>query len=284
MKRLALNNHNEIDILGLGTYETKCEEAELAISTAMKEGYRLYDTAQVYKNEKQVSEAITKTGISRQDVFITTKVSTSNQGYAEAMASVRESLKTMGQEYVDLVLIHWPGAKGVDLQSPKNKELRHGSYRALLELQEEGVVRNIGVSNFMTTHLRDLFEEFEKKPQVNQIELSPLCYPKDVVEYCQTNGVVVQSYSTLGRGLLLSEEYLQKYPQLKKMKEKGSLANQILKWSMDKDCCVIPKSVHPDRIIENFNALSQTLDPEDDEFLSNFPVENRTCWDPYTIA
>ncbi|KAI5134786.1 hypothetical protein NEAUS07_0960 [Nematocida ausubeli] len=284
MRKLALNNHNEIDILGLGTYETKCEEADVAISTAMKEGYRLYDTAQVYKNEKQVSEAIKQTGVSRGDVFITTKVSTSNQGYAEAMASVRESLKVMDLEYLDLVLIHWPGAKGIDLQSPQNKSLRHGSYKALLELQDEGVVRNIGVSNFMCTHLRDLFEEFDKKPQVNQIELSPLCYPKDVVAFCQENNVVVQSYSTLGRGYLLSEEYLQKYPQLKKMKEKGSLANQILKWSMNKDCCVIPKSVHPERIIENFKALDQELDPEDEEYLNNFPLEHRTCWDPHTIA
>lgn len=283
MRRIALNNKNQIDILGLGTYETKCEEAEKAIQAAMDAGYRLYDTAQVYKNEKQVSEGIKRTGIPRNEIFLTTKVSTANQGYEEAKKSVYDSLSLMGQEYVDLVLIHWPGVKGLDPTSTKNKGLRHGSYRALLELQEEGVVRNIGVSNFMVSHLRDLFEEFDKKPQVNQIELSPMCYPKDVVEYCQKNTVVVQSYSTLGRGLLLSEEYLEKYPALKRMKEKGSLANQILKWSMDKDCCVIPKSVHPDRILENFKALSQPLDQEDSEFLDNFPVCNRTCWDPNTI-
>ncbi|KAH9386342.1 uncharacterized protein NEMAJ01_1238 [Nematocida major] len=284
MRKLALNNHNEIDILGLGTYETKREEADTAVGAAMEAGYRLYDTAQVYKNEKQVSDAIKKTGMPRKEVFITTKVSTSNQGYDEAMRSVRESLSLMGEEYVDLVLIHWPGAKGVDLQSPKNKELRHGSYRALLELQEEGVVKNIGVSNFMCSHLRGLFEEFDKKPQVNQIELSPTCYPKDVVEYCQSNRVVVQSYSTLARGLLLSEEYLKSSAQLSRMKEKGSLANQILKWSMNKDCCVIPKSVHPARIAENFKALEQALDPEDEEYLNSFPIQNRTCWDPNTIA
>ncbi|KAI5188784.1 hypothetical protein NEMIN01_0152 [Nematocida minor] len=284
MRKLTLNNHNQIDILGLGTYETKCEEADVAVKAAMEAGYRLYDTAQIYRNEKQVSEAIAKTGVERKEVFITTKVSTENQGYENALASVRKSLKVMEQSYIDLVLIHWPGAKGVDLQSKKNKELRHGTYRALLELQEEGAVRNIGVSNFMQSHLRDLFEEFDKKPQVNQIELSPLCYPKDVVEYCQDNSIVVQSYSTLGRGLLLSDEYLKRFPALAGMKEKGSLANQILKWSMNKDCCVIPKSVHPARIIENFKALDQSIDPEDEEFLDHFPVQERTCWDPNTIA
>lgn len=283
MKRLQLNNNNEIDLLGLGTYETKCEEVDLSVKTAMEAGYRLYDTAQVYKNEKDVSAAIKKTGVDRKDVFITTKVSTANQGYTEALQSVRGSLQAMGQEYLDLVLIHWPGAKGIDLLSPKNKELRNGTYRALVELQKEGVVRNIGVSNFMITHLRDLLEEFDEKPQVNQIELSPLCYPQDVVKYCQDNNIVVQSYSTLGRGLLLSSEYIERFPELKRMQEKGSLSNQILKWSMNQDCCVIPKSVHPERIIENFKALEQVLDPEDEEYLSNFPLQHRTCWDPHTI-
>lgn len=284
MRRITLNNKNEIDILGLGTYETKCEEAELAIKVAMETGYRLYDTAQVYKNEKEVSEGIKKTGVQRNEIFLTTKISTENQGYERAKESVYRSISLTDQKYLDFVLIHWPGVKGIDLTSPKNKEMRHGSYRALLELQEEGIVRNIGVSNFMNSHLRGLFEEFDKKPQVNQIELSPLCYPSDVVEYCQSNQVVVQSYSTLGRGLLLSEEYIQKYPHLKKMKEKGSLGNQILKWSMNKNCCVIPKSVHPERIKENFKALTQSLDSEDEEFLDNFPEKKRTCWDPNTIC
>ncbi|KAI5192335.1 hypothetical protein NECID01_1901 [Nematocida sp. AWRm77] len=283
MEKLKLNNNNTIDILGLGTYEMKKEEAEKSVQSAMAAGYRLYDTAQVYKNEKEVSDAITRTGVGRDSIFLTTKVATANQGYDKAKASVLDSMKAMGQEYLNLVLIHWPGVSGVDAASAQNKALRHGTYRALTELQKEGLVKNIGVSNFMIPHLRQLFEEFDERPQVNQIELSPICYPKDVVDFCQENGVVVQSYSTLGRGLLLSNEWIEKYPVLKRMQGKGSLSNQILKWAMQKQCCVIPKSKTPERIAENFQALTTVLHEEDALALDNFPVQHRTCWDPNTI-
>ncbi|KAI5181024.1 hypothetical protein NEOKW01_1265 [Nematocida sp. AWRm80] len=284
MEYITMNNGNRIDILGLGTYETKKEEASTAVSAAMKTGYRLYDTAQVYGNEEQISAAIKETGVPRKDVFITTKISTSNQGYPRAKESVKESLKRMGLEYLDLVLIHWPGVKGLDPKSPENKSLRHQTYQALLELQSEGLVKNIGVSNFMTSHMRGLFETFDKKPQVNQIELSPICYPKDVVSYCQENDVIVQSYSTLGRGLLLQDEWINKYPVLQRLQKKGSISQQILKWSMKKKCIVIPKSITPSRIEDNFKALTVDLSEEDEYDLDNFGTEHRTCWDPYTIS
>jgi len=283
MQRLRLNNNREIDILGLGTYQMRKEEVENAVNAAMKNGYRLYDTAQVYRNEGEVASGIRKTGIKREDVFITTKISTANQGYSAAKESLRESMKVMDEEYLDLVLIHWPGAEKVELDDPKNKELRHGTYEALIELQKEGVVKNIGVSNFMISHLRDLFEAFHERPQVNQIELSPICYPKEVVEFCQENGVVVQSYSTLGRGKLLSEEWAEKYPVLKRMKQKGDISAQILKWAMLKECAVIPKSKTPERIEQNFKALTAEISEEDVEGLDDFPVQERTCWDPNKI-
>ncbi|OAG31585.1 hypothetical protein NEDG_00060 [Nematocida displodere] len=283
MKTLPLSTGDTMSVLGLGTYEMPKDEVSQAIRTAMNSGYRLYDTAQVYKNQKEVSEGIKATGIDRKSVFITTKVATSNQGYERAKASVRESLETMGVEYLDLVLIHWPGAKGLDLQSREHKSLRHGSYRALLELQKEGAVRNVGVSNFMVGHLTGLFEEFEEKPQVNQIELSPICFPRETADFCQANGVVVQSYSTLGRGLLLSEEWVQRYPVLKNLKNQGSISARVLKWAINKNFCVIPKSITPSRIEENFSALSVDLSPEDEQALDEFPVSHRTCWDPNTI-
>ncbi|KAI5171730.1 hypothetical protein NEFER03_1035 [Nematocida sp. LUAm3] len=285
MRKLSLNNGNSIDILGLGTYEMAPEKVKDSIDAAMKTGYRLYDTAQVYKNEREVSAGIKATGAKREDIWITTKVSTSSQGYEQAKASVLKSLSDMEQDYLDMVLIHWPGVKNIDHKSPKNKSLRHESYKALLELQSEGKIRNIGVSNFMPSHLSDLFEEFDQKPQLNQIEISPICYPKECIDFCQKNNVVVQSYSTLGRGLLLHDEWISKHPVLKRLQEKkGGISQHILKWAMDKDLCIIPKSITPSRIKENFESQSITLDEEDKEDLDHFPVSHRTCWDPYQIV
>lgn len=283
MRKVQLNNRREINILGLGTYQMDQKDVSKAVSAAMDIGYRLYDTAQVYNNEKEVSAAIKETGIKREEVFITTKVATSNFGYERAKESVLESLKVMDQSYLDLVLIHWPGAKGIDPQSPQNKELRHGSYRALLELQKEGKIKSVGISNFMVPHVRGLLEEFDEKPQLNQVEMSPICYPKETVEYCQRNQIVIQAYSTLGRGLLMSEEWIEKHPVLQRLQKRGGISKAVLKWAMDKDCCVIPKSVTPSRIEDNFKALEFTLEEEDRYDLDNFPVEHRTCWDPNKI-
>ncbi|KAI5185549.1 hypothetical protein NEHOM01_0908 [Nematocida homosporus] len=283
MKKVQLNNNQEMDVLGLGTYEMKVENVDGAVKAAMKTGYRLYDTAQVYKNEAEVSAAIAATGISRNEIFLTTKIATTNQGYDAAKASVLDSLAKMKQEYLDLVLIHWPGAKGVDLQSPQNKDLRHGSFRALVELQKAGKVKNIGVSNFMASHLRGILETFDEKPQVNQIEFSPICYPAKDIAYAQENKVAVQAYSTLGRGQLLSSEWINQYPILQQLQKKGSIAQYLLKWVIDKDCLVIPKSITPQRIQENFDALSVTLTEEETQALDNFPISHRTCWDPNTI-
>lgn len=283
MKMLELNDGGQIDALGLGTYEMQQEAVGGAVAAAMDVGYRLYDTAQVYKNEAQVSQGIKDTGRKREEVFITTKVSTERQGYENAKTSVIESLERMDLEYLDLVLIHWPGVKGLDKKSPENKKLRHESYRALLDLRKEGKIRHVGVSNFAVKHLRELFEEFEEKPQVNQIEFSPICYPSKIMQFCQNNKVVVQSYSTLGRGKLVSEEWIQKYPVLRRLQQKGNVSNFILKWALDKGCGVIPKSTRPERIRENFGALSVTLDLQDAQDLDSFPVMHRTCWDPNEI-
>lgn len=282
-----MNNGVEIPVLGLGTYEMRREDVRQSVAWAMREGYRLYDTAQVYRNEKEVGEAIRALSgdTPRKDVFITTKVMTSNQGYSRCLESVKESLGVMGLDYLDLVLVHWPGAKGLDPRSPENKPLRHGSYRALLELQREGLVKSVGVSNFMKTHIEGLQEEFSERPQVNQIEISPLCHPKEAIRCCEQNGIVVQAYSSLGRSVLLRQEWADRVPVLKRLRERkdAQLSTLLLRWAVQNGFCIIPKSTHEERIIENTKVFEVEISQEDMEDLNNISVEKRTCWDPTVI-
>lgn len=284
MHCLKMNNGLEIPVLGLGTYEMKKEDVKHSIQSAMEIGYRLYDTAQVYGNEKEVGEAISSLTLAkREEVFITTKVSTYNQGYEKAKESVKESLEVMGLSYLDLVLIHWPGVRGKDPHSPENKVLRHETYKALLDLQKEGLVKSVGVSNFMKSHLEALALEFKAVPQVNQIEISPLCHPKETIRYCKDNNIVVQAYSSLGRGLLFDKGLEEEVPVFKKLKTNPNFSTLMLRWAVQNGFCVIPKSIHKERILENSKVFDVRLSEEDMEELNNIEKDKRTCWDPNTI-
>ncbi len=250
---IFLNNDREMPLLGLGVYKATGEnEAENAIITAADAGYRLIDTASVYKNEENVGRGIIKCGVPRKDLFITTKVWNTAQRLGDIQGAFERSLDRLKLDYVDLYLIHWP-VPGCYLSTWKELE----------EIQKSGRALSIGVSNFEIRHLEELAKVSDVVPAVNQIECHPLCYPKELIEYCQDRGIQVQAYAPLARGAYLDNDVLcvlgTKY---------GRTPAQIgLRWAVQKGISVIPKSSNPERIISNGNIFDFVIEQEDMDIL-----------------
>ena len=193
-----LNNDRTMPLLGLGLYKaTADDEAENAIAAAVKNGYRLIDTASAYKNEENVGRGIARCGIPRKDLFITTKIWNNAQRLGDVDGAFQRSLDRLGLDYIDLYLIHWP-VPGCYLNTWKEME----------KFLESGRALSIGVSNFEIRHLEELRKVSGIVPAVNQIECHPLCYPKELIEYCQANGIQVQAYAPLARGAYLDNDIL----------------------------------------------------------------------------
>lgn len=250
---IFLNNDREMPLLGLGVYKATGEnEAENAIIAAADAGYRLIDTASVYKNEEHVGRGIMKCGVPRKDLFITTKVWNTAQRLGDIQGAFERSLDRLKLDYVDLYLIHWP-VPGCYLSTWKELE----------EIQKSGRALSIGVSNFEIRHLEELAKVSDVVPAVNQIECHPLCYPKELIEYCQDHGIQVQAYAPLARGAYLDNDVLcvlgTKY---------GRTPAQIgLRWAVQKGISVIPKSSNPERIISNGNIFDFVIEQEDMDIL-----------------
>lgn len=244
-----LNTDREMPLLGLGVYKlTEESEAESAIITAVKAGYRLLDTASVYKNEELVGKGIAKCGVSRKDLFVTTKIWNTAQRLGDVPGHFERSLDRLKTDYVDLCLIHWP-VPGCYLNTWKIME----------SFLESGRARSIGVSNFQIHHLEELAKISDIVPAVNQIECHPLCYPKQLIEYCQEKGIQVQAYSPLARGAYLDNDVMcviaTKY---------GRTPAQIgLRWAIQKGISVIPKSAKAERIISNSKIFDFEIEQED---------------------
>lgn len=248
-KKVTLQNGVEMPIFGLGVY--KVEEGvqiEETIETALNLGYRLIDTASMYQNEVGVGKAIRDSGIPREEVFITTKVWNSDQGYDSTLKAFETSLEKLGLEYIDLYLIHWP-VKGKYIET----------WHALEKLYQEGKVRAIGVSNFQVHHLEDLMENSSEKPTVNQVELHPLLSQKELRDYCLEQNIKVEAWSPLARGRFLDE------PRLKEIAARhGKTAAQvILRWHLQNDIIAIPKSVTQSRLKENADIFDFELSQQD---------------------
>lgn len=243
-----LNNDREMPLLGLGVYKTEDSEAETAINAAVKAGYRLIDTASVYKNEESVGKAIAKCGIPRKDLFITSKVWNTAQRLGDIDGAFYRSLERLKLDYVDLYLIHWP-VPGCYL----------GTWQALEKILDSGRALSIGVSNFQIHHLEELKKVSGIIPAVNQIECHPLCYPKELIEYCESEGIQVQAYAPLARGAYFDNDVM----CVLATKYARTPAQIGLRWAIQKSISVIPKSVHPDRIASNGNVFDFTIEDED---------------------
>ena len=248
-----LNNDCTMPLLGLGLYKiTDDAEAETAITAAAQNGYRLFDTASAYKNEEFDGHALAKCGIPRKDLFVTTKIWYNAQRLGDVEGSLQRSLDRLSLDYIDLYLIHWP-VPGCFLNTWKDME----------KILESGRALSIGVSNFEIRHLEELRRVSGIVPAVNQIECHPLCYPKELIEYCQSNGIQVQAYAPLARGAYLDNDIL----CVLGTKYAHTPAQVGLRWAIQKGISVIPKSTHPERIASNARIFDFTIDQEDMDLL-----------------
>jgi methylglyoxal/glyoxal reductase len=261
----TLKNNVKMPWLGLGVWKVTEEgQAEQAVLSAIKAGYRSIDTAAVYQNEEGVGNAIRKCGVPRKELFITTKVWNADQGYESTLAAFEESRKKLGLEYFDLYLIHWPVAG-------KYKE----TWKALEKLYKDGRVRAIGVSNFHVHHLKDLMADCEIAPMVDQVEYHPLLTQKDLLSFCKDHGIQLEAWSPLMQGNLDN-------PMLIELGEKyqKSPAQIILRWDLQNGVVTIPKSVTESRIIENGNIFDFELTAEDMEKIDSLNSNKRFGPDP----
>lgn len=255
--------HNGIDMpyLGLGVYLMKeKEKAVNAIKYAIQYGYRSIDTAKIYENEDVVGEAVRDSGIPREELFITTKVWNTDQGYDNTLKAFEESLNQLQMEYVDLYLIHW---------AVKDKYV--DTWRALERLYDEKLVRAIGVCNFQIHHLEDLAARSNEKPVVNQIELHPRLTQEPLREYCQEHDIAVEAWSPLARARLLEE------PSLVALGKKygKSSAQIILRWHLQNGNIIIPKSINSNRIRENAEIFDFELSLKDMNEINGLNLDER---------
>ena len=262
-----LNNGISMPLLGLGVYDMYKAEAERAVEEALAIGYRLIDTASMYENELEIGNAIKNAGVDRSDIFLTTKLNNTDHGYDQALNAFDDSLKKLGQDYVDLYLIHWP-----------IKEGRAASWKALEKLYADKRVKAIGVANYNITLLEELKSTANIVPAVNQIEFSPWLFQEDLLAYCKAAGIQVQSYSPITRGLKFSDDRL----VLLCNKYNRTPAQIVLNWHLQHGISTIPKSSKKERLIENFEATSFTLSNEDVKLMNGFNENFRICDDPQT--
>ena len=272
MKYVTLSNGVKMPILGYGVYQVTKEECERCVSDALKVGYRHIDTAQAYFNEAEVGEAIVKSGISREELFITTKVWIDNYGYEKTKASVAESMKKLKTDYIDLVLLHQPFSD------------YYGAWKALEELYDEGKIRAIGISNFYADRMIDIAAFGRIRPMVNQMETHILNQQTELKGWADKYGVQLEAWGPFGEG----RKGIFENPVIAEIAEKhGKTPAQImLGWNIQRGVVVIPKSTHIERMEENFNVFDFTLSDDDmkkiaalDERTSAFFAHN----DPETV-
>lgn len=264
MKELILNDGNKIPMVGFGTYKSLEEEGIESVNYAIENGYRLIDTAAVYKNEVAVGKGIKASGIDRKEMFVTTKLWRENLGYEETKTELEKSLKRLALDYIDLYLIHWPAnAINYDNWQKTNAD----TWRAMEELQADGKIKSIGVSNFWQEHFKALLQTAKIIPAVNQIEFHPGYWQPDLLEYCKKQNIVVEAWSPLARGKVFENESLKMIAK----KHNQTVAKVCLRWIIQHDVIVIPKSTTNKRIKENINLFDFELSAEEMKQIDNLP-------------
>jgi diketogulonate reductase-like aldo/keto reductase len=264
---ITLNNGVQIPQLGLGVFEEdfNVSKTKNAVLTALEVGYRHIDAASVYANEEEVGQALKETLIPRNEIFITTKVWNSNQGYENTLKAYDESLKKLQTDYIDLYLVHWPV-----------KDTRKETWKALEKIYEEGRVRAIGVSNYLVPHLEELRSYANVIPALNQLEHTPFCNMAETDVLCRNWGIALESYSPMVRGLKKNDITLNFIAE----KHEKSTFQILIRWSLDNGVITIPKSSAAGRIKSNFEALNFQLDANDLDLLSKLHDGTRVADDP----
>ncbi|MFE0351323.1 aldo/keto reductase [Streptomyces griseoluteus] len=268
---IILNNGVEMPQLGFGVWQVPDDEAERAVTAALETGYRSIDTAAIYGNEEGTGKAIAASGVPREDLFVTTKLWNSDQGYDSTLRAFDTSLEKLGLDYLDLYLIHWP------LPARDNYL---DTYKAFEKLYSDGRIRAIGVSNFLPEHLERLIAETSVVPAVNQIELHPQLQQRAAREFDAEHGIATEAWSPLGQGKGLLE-----VPAIVAIARKHGRtpAQVVLRWHIQLGNIVIPKSVTPSRIKENIEVFDFSLDDEDLAAIGALDEDKRLGPDPATF-
>ena len=307
--------------MGIGTHKLTGKNCVDAVSMAIKQGYRLIDTARCYKNEEAIAEALRNSDVPRNELFITSKIDTKEMKSAAATTeAVMKALNNLKVQYLDLMLLHWPGVKGLAQDSTEHRIKRFEAYKALVKARNEGYIRHIGtyyhykalpipihhincqfsilffhiyiyigVSNFLKRHIEELTDDCQLEgiddhvPYLNQLELHPLCQQRETVAYCKQKGILVQAYSSLGTGQLLSNETLVSVAKHYDI----TVSQLLLLWALYKNVYVIPKSSREERLRSNYNVLylcgSLGINIGDIATLDAMEEDHHFCWNPVNI-
>nr|XP_002124922.3 uncharacterized protein LOC100179582 [Ciona intestinalis] len=283
---VTLNNGVKMPMVGLGTFQIKSEDIfHQTLDSALGCGYRLIDTAAVYKNEHLITsclpELLEKYGLKREDVFVTTKLGPKDLSEEMVEGAVEASLKKMGLDYVDLYLIHWPGRQGVKGGDGVNVCCRRGVWKRIEEIYlKSGKIKSIGISNYLLKHLVEMSEYWTVVPAVLQNEFHPDYVDYDVIKFCKDNGIHFQSYSSLGQARLVDD------PRFIEIAEKyrKTVAQVLLKWSLQHGCSVIPKSTQKSHIEENAKIFDFEISDEDLEIIGKVGTNTKYAWDPQHVV
>ena len=267
--RVSLSDGNSMPLLGLGTWAAQPGgETRDAVAFALETGYRHIDTAKMYGNEQDVGEAVRQSSIPRQEIFVTTKLWDSDQGYQTAHDAFDRSMDQLGLEYIDLYLIHWPVEK-----------LRNDSWRALNDIKESGRTRSIGVSNFSHKHLQELYSYSDIRPVVNQIELSPFLQQPLIASFCRSENIQLTGYCPLAKGRRFDEPVLADIAE----QHGKSPAQVMIRWALQKRQAVIPKSSNPKRIVQNADIFDFQIGVDEMVRLDGLDDDSRYCPDPLSM-
>ncbi|WP_430610738.1 aldo/keto reductase [Enterococcus sp. DIV0876] len=267
MKQLKLNNGQMIPQLGLGVFKVQdANDLRRSVTDALKSGYRHFDTAAIYHNEAWLGEALAESGIKREELFITSKVWNSHTTYEDTITAFHESLKKLQTDYLDLYLIHWPS------------EGYNEKWRAMESLYAEGLIKSIGVSNFEKPHIEKLLTTAKVKPAIDQVETHPYFQQKKLHDYLKSLDIAHEAWGPLGQG----KGHVLEDPTLAKIADahNKSIAQIILRWHLQRDIVVIPKSIHTERIAQNIDVFDFTLTDEEMTLISMIDKNQRGSGDP----
>jgi diketogulonate reductase-like aldo/keto reductase len=274
--KVVLNNGVQMPVIGFGVFRlAEGEEVYNAVKNALSVGYRLIDTASQYKNEEGVGRAIRESGIPREEIFVTTKLWNTDQGYESALRAIDVSLGKLGLDYVDLYLVHWPTATG-ELRKGESINRREETWRAMEEIYKSGKAKAIGVSNYMINHLEEMKKYQTIPPAVNQFEFHPFLYLAELLSYCKQNNIAVEAHSPFFDLKGADNEVIQKIAQ----KYGKTWAQVVLRWSIEHGAVPIPKSAHLKHMKENLEVFDFEISSEDMQALNKLSQNFHARVDP----